>query len=69
LRCDYISPISKQGIWCKRHPTALQCGKKNGISMLYDDIAADNSSYKLFLKNGFEIDYQDDTVVMVKKAL
>ena len=43
--------------------------KENGVSMLYDDIAADNPSYKLFLKNGFEIDYQDDTVVMVKKTL
>lgn len=43
--------------------------KENGISVLYDDIAADNPSYKLFLKNGFEIDYQDNTVVMVKKAL
>lgn len=43
--------------------------KENGISTLYDDIAADNPSYKLFLKNGFEIDYQDDTVVMVKKNL
>lgn len=43
--------------------------KENGISVLYDDIATDNPSYKLFLKNGFEIDYQDDTVVMVKKTL
>lgn len=42
--------------------------KENGISVLYDDIAADNASYKLFLKNGFEIDYQDNTVVMVKKT-
>ncbi len=43
--------------------------KENGISVLYDEIAADNPSYKLFLKNGFEIDYQDDGVVMVKKTL
>ena len=43
--------------------------KEHGISVLYDDIAADNPSYKLFLKNGFEIDYRDDRVVMVKKVL
>ncbi len=43
--------------------------KENGISVLHDDIAADNPSYKLFLKNGFEIDYQDNTIVMVKKTL
>lgn len=43
--------------------------KENGISILYDDIAADNPSYQLFLNNGFEIDYQDDTVIMVKKIL
>lgn len=43
--------------------------KKNGISALYDDIAVDNSSYKLFLKNGFEIVYKDNDVVMVKRNL
>ena len=43
--------------------------KDNGISALHDDIAADNLSYKLFLKNGFEIEYQNDEVVMVKKSL
>ena len=35
----------------------------------YDDIGADNPSWKLFLKNGFEIDYRTDDVVMVKKVL
>lgn len=43
--------------------------KENGIPVIYDDIAANNPSYKLFLKNGFEIDYQNDEVVMVKKEL
>ena len=31
------------------------------------DIAADNPSYQLFLKNGFEIEYQNEEVVMVKR--
>lgn len=43
--------------------------RENGISALYDNIAADNPSYQLFLKNGFEIDDRDDTTVMVKKTL
>ena len=43
--------------------------KKNGVSALYDDIAADNPSYKLFLKNGFEIEYRNKDVVMVKRKL
>ena len=46
-----------------------QAAKENGIAVLYDDIAADNPSWKLFLKNGFEIDWQNDEVVMVKKTL
>lgn len=33
---------------------------------LYD---ADNPSYKLFLKNGFEVEYENEEVVMVRKEL
>lgn len=43
--------------------------KDNGISVLHDDLAADNPSYKLFLKNGFDIEYQSEEVVMVKRDL
>lgn len=43
--------------------------KNNGIAVLHDDIAADNPSYKLFLKNGFEIEYQNEEIVMVKRNL
>jgi len=46
-----------------------EAAKSNGVSALYDDIAADNPSFHLFLKCGFTIDYQDDRVVMVKKNL
>ena len=46
-----------------------EVAKENGIKTLYDDIAADNPSYNLFLKNGFVIDYQNDEIVMVKKEL
>ncbi|MBR4655876.1 MAG: GNAT family N-acetyltransferase [Oscillospiraceae bacterium] len=46
-----------------------KAARENGVSVLYDDIAADNPSYKLFLKNGFVIDHQNEAVVMVKKLL
>lgn len=43
--------------------------KSNGLTMLYDDIAVDNPSVHLFLKNGFTIDYQTDEIIMVKRVL
>lgn len=43
--------------------------KSNGLTMLYDDIAVDNPSVRLFLKNGFTIDYQTDEIIMVKRVL
>ena len=46
-----------------------RAAKENGIDTLYDDIAADNPASRLFLKNGFAVDYQNDDVVMVKKKL
>lgn len=42
---------------------------KNGISILYDDIAADNPSLSMFIKNGFLIEYQNNQIVMLKKVL
>ena len=46
-----------------------EAAKRSGVAILYDDIAADNPSWKLFLKNGFEISSRDDEVVMVRKVL
>ncbi len=46
-----------------------EAAKRSGIAILYDDIAANNPSWKLFLKNGFEISSRDDEVVMVRKVL
>lgn len=42
---------------------------KNGISILYDDIAIDNPAIHLFLKKGFKIDYQTDEKIYLKKEL
>lgn len=46
-----------------------RAAKENGIAALHDDIAAGNPAYKLFLKNGFAIEHQNDDVVMVRKKL
>lgn len=46
-----------------------ECAKDNGIDTLYDDIAIDNSSVKLFLKKGFYEEYRTDEFIMLKKDL
>ena len=43
--------------------------KKNGISVLYDDIAIDNPAIGLFLKHGFSEDYRTDEKIYLKKEL
>lgn len=46
-----------------------ECAKLNGITELYDNIAIDNASIKLFLKAGFTEEYHNDKVIMLKKKL
>ena len=50
---------------------ALLCdaAKKNGIAVLYDDIAADNPAIGLFLKQGFTEAYRTAEAIVVKKIL
>ncbi len=43
--------------------------KENGVAVLRDEIAADNPSWHLFLKNGFGIEYKNAQTVMVKREL
>ena len=69
--CDVIVLAKYRGRGYGSEGLRLLCeaARENGIAVLYDDIATDNPSWKLFLKNGFEIDYQNEEVVMVKKVL
>ena len=69
--CDVIVPAKYRNRGYGSEGLRLLCeeARRNGIAVLYDDIAADNPAWKLFLKNGFEIDRQDNDVVMVKKVL
>ena len=43
--------------------------KRNGIDVLYDNIAIDNGAIELFLKNGFVEEYRTDEIIMLKKIL
>ena len=69
--CDVIvlAKYRGRGIGTKGIELICRAAKANGVTALYDDIAADNPSWKLFLKNGFAIEYRSDSVVMVKRDL
>lgn len=69
--CDVIvfAEHRNSGFGSKGIQLLCCAAKENGIQILYDDIAADNPSYTLFLKNGFTIEYKNNDVVMVKKIL
>lgn len=47
----------------------LNAARKNGVKRLCDNIAADNCSYKMFLKQGFKIRFKNDDIVFVYKDL
>lgn len=42
---------------------------KNGIDVIYDDLAADNPALTMFLNQGFEIEETNETVILLKKDL
>ena len=69
--CDVIikAEFRKQGFGTQGIQLLCEAAKANGVEALYDDIAADNPSVHLFLKNGFSIEFQNDEIVMVKIVL
>lgn len=46
-----------------------ESAKKNGITVLYDDIAIDNTAIKMFLKQGFFEEYRTEEKIVLKKEL
>ncbi len=46
-----------------------QIAKKNGIKVLYDDIAIDNKAISLFTRNGFLEEYRSKEKIVLKKEL
>lgn len=69
--CDVVVFAEYRGNGYGREGLRLLCeaAKENGIAALYDDIAADNPSVKLFLDSGFEVVERTEDVVTVKKLL
>ena len=69
--CDVIikAEFRRRGFGTQGIQLLCEAAKANGVKALYDDIAADNPSTHLFLKNGFSIEFQNDEIVMVKTVL
>lgn len=69
--CDVIikAEFRKQGFGTQGIQLLCEAAKANGVEVLYDDIAADNPSAHLFLKNVFSIEFQNDEILMVKTVL
>ena len=51
----------------------LEClcnaAKKNGVDVLYDDMAIDNPAIAMFLKHGFIEEYRTEEIIMLRKEL
>ena len=69
--CDVIikAEFRRQGFGTQGIQLLCEAAKANGVEALYDNIAADNPSAHLFLKNGFSIEFQNDEILMVKTVL
>lgn len=69
--CDVIikAEFRRRGFGTQGIQLLCEAAKANGVKALYDDIAADNPSTHLFLKNGFSIEFQNDEILMVKTVL
>ena len=69
--CDVIikAEFRKQGFGTQGIQLLCEAAKANEVEALYDNIAADNPSAHLFLKNGFSIEFQNDEILMVKTVL
>lgn len=63
------APFRKKGYGSIGLNLLCNAAKQNGIKQLYDDIAIDNPSVTMFLKNGFVEEYRTSEFIMLKKEL
>jgi len=63
------APFRKKGYGRIGVNLLYDAAKQNGIKQLYDDIAIDNPSVTMFLKNGFVEEYRTSEIIMLKKEL
>ena len=64
-----FSKFRGKGYGSKGLEMLCAAAKENGINVLYDDIAIDNTAIKLFLKHGFYEDYRTEEKIVLKKEL
>lgn len=69
--CDVIVLAKYRGCGYGSMALKMLCSaaRKNGIQELWDDIAFDNPSVDLFLRNDFSVVCRTDESIMVKKSL
>lgn len=70
-RADLIifAPYRGRGYGTEGLELLCRAAKENGITALYDEIAAGNPSVNLFLNNGFIVERQTAEAIMVKRTL
>ncbi len=64
-----FSKYRGKGYGSKGLEMLCESAKKNGIAVLYDDIAIDNTAIKMFLKQGFFEEYRTEEKIVLKKEL
>lgn len=69
--CDIIIKHCYRGQGFGREGLALllAAAKENGISVIYDNIAADNPAIALFLQFGFTRQWENEDFIMLEKKL
>lgn len=69
--CNVIVLARYRGRGCGAQGLELLCAaaRENGITTLYDDIAADNPSVELFLRHGFRVVDRTPEIVLVQRDL
>ena len=63
------APFRRKGFGGEALDLLIRAAKENGISVLYDDIAIDNTAKEMFLKHGFIEEYSTEDKIFIKKEL
>ncbi|MBQ6655611.1 MAG: GNAT family N-acetyltransferase [Erysipelotrichaceae bacterium] len=63
------APCRGQGNGSEALELLCQAARKNGVRVLYDNIAIDNPAIRMFLKHGFHEESRNDEVIWLRKDL
>ena len=64
-----LSQFRRRGYGAQGLELLCRAAKENGIQVLYDDIAIDNTAIRLFVKQGFYEVYRTEEKIILKKDL